>query len=209
MKLTNIEKFIVRSPLRAYDLRKIEAPRVLSDLGIGERRVCLDIGCGSGAGALLINQYLNCEKVVGIDIDPSMVTAAQKYISHPPKWAQNIRTDNIEFLCEDATKLTFPDHYFDAVFLFGVLHHIKEWKEVISEVYRVLKVGGIFSFEEVLLPNFLSHFGKLVLIGYRLFGAVPISEEELKGTLEESGFSLRSFKTILSGCFVRVVKERV
>jgi len=119
MKLTAGEKLLIRSPLRAYMLRRLEAPRVLSDLGIGERSVCLDIGCGSGTGALLINQYLDCEKVVGIDVDPDMVAAAKKCISHPPKWAQSIRTDNIELLCEDTTRSTFLDCHFDAVFLFG------------------------------------------------------------------------------------------
>jgi len=70
MKLTAVEKLLIRSPLRAYMLQRLEAPRVLSHLDIGERSVCLDIGCGSGMGALLINQYLDCEKVVGIDVDP-------------------------------------------------------------------------------------------------------------------------------------------
>ncbi len=210
MKLTAGEKLLIRSPLRAYMLRRLEAPRVLSDLGIGERSVCLDIGCGSGMGALLINQYLDCEKVVGIDVDPGMVAAAGEYVSHPPKWAQNIRTDNIEFLCEDATRPAFPDCHFDAVFLFGVFHHIKGWKKVISEVYRMLKVGGVFSFsEEVLLPDFLSRFGRrgLYIVAYELFGGTPISEGELKATLEGSGFSIQRFEKKLSMCFVRATKE--
>jgi len=192
-------------------LRKLEAPRVLSNLGIGERSVCLDIGCGSGISALLINQYLNCEKVVGIDIDPGMVTAAQQYVSHPPKWAQNIRTDNIEFLCEDATRPTFPDCHFDAVFLFGVLHHIKGWKKAISEVHRMLKEGGTFSFvEEPLLPDFLSPSGKAALYisrRYKRFGAVLVNAGELKSTLEKSAFSIQRFERLLSMlCFVRATK---
>ena len=190
-------------------LRRLEAPRVLSNLDIGERSVCLDIGCGSGISALLINQYLGCEKVVGIDVDPDMVAAAEEYVSHPPKWAQSIRTDNIEFLCEDATRSTFPDCHFDAVFIFGVLHHIKEWKKVISEVYRMLKEGGVFSFsEETLLPDFLFRFGKRGLCAaYELFGGTPISEGELKATLEGSGFSIQRFEKKLSMCFVRATKE--
>ena len=209
MKLTAVEKLLIRSPLRAYMLRRLEAPRVLSDLGIGERSVCLDIGCGSGMGALLINQYLDCEKVVGIDVDPGMVTAAKEYVSHPPKWAQSIRADNIEFLCEDATRSTFPDCYFDAVFIFGVFHHIKEWKRVISEVHRMLKEGGVFSFsEETLLPDSLFRFGRRGLyVAYELFGGTPISEGELKDTLEKSGFSIRRFEKILSVCFVRATKR--
>jgi hypothetical protein len=54
VKLKAVEKFLIRSPLRAHMLQRLEAPRVLSNLDIGERNVCLDIGCGSGIGALLI-----------------------------------------------------------------------------------------------------------------------------------------------------------
>ena len=202
MKLTSVEKLLICGPLRAWMLRRLEAPRLLSDLSIGERGVCLDIGCGSGMTALLINQYLDCERVVGIDIDPGMVTAARKCMSRPPKWARDIRTDNIEFRCEDATKSSFPDCHFDAVVEFGALHHIKGWKKVISEVYRILKEGGVFSFaEEVLLPAFLFR-----LVGGELLGAVPITEKELRATLEESGFSIQRFERALSMCFVRATK---
>ncbi len=207
MKLKAAEKLLIRSPLRAYMLRRLEAPRVLSGLDVGERSVCLDIGCGSGMSTLLINEHLNCGKVLGIDIDPEMVTAAEEYVSHPPRWARNIRTDNIEFLCADATSSPFPDSHFDAIFLFGALHHIKEWKNVISEVYRALKEGGVFSFvEEPLVPDHLSRFGQsayeLVLIG-----AVPISEKELKAALEKGEFSIQHSERFWSVCFVRATKE--
>ncbi len=78
MKMTGIEKFLVRSALRVYFQRKFEAPRVLSHLNIGEESVCLEIGCGHGAGALLINQYIGCKRLVGVDIDPDMIRAAKR-----------------------------------------------------------------------------------------------------------------------------------
>ena len=182
MKLTSPEKLLIRSQLRTYMLHKFEAPRVLSKLSISEGNVCLDIGCGNGVGALLLNQYLDCEKIVGIDVDSDMVAAAQQYISHPPKWAQSIRTDNIEFICEDVTRSTFPDSHFDAVFLFGVLHHIKEWKKLISEVCRILKADGTFAFtEETLLPDPLFRFWKSGLYAaYDLFGGTPICEGRVR-----------------------------
>jgi len=199
MKMRRIEKFFIRSALRVYLQRKFEAPRVLSNLNLGEGSVCLEIGCGHGAGALLINQYIGDKRIVGVDIDPDMIEAAKRYISRPPRWARNIRTDNIEFICQDAAELSFPDCYFDAAFLFGVLDHIKEWRQVVAEVFRVLKVGGIFSFEEFLLSP--SNNGR--------WGHVSIAEAELKDVLERAGYAIQSFEMTkrLHRCFVRAVKD--
>jgi ubiquinone/menaquinone biosynthesis C-methylase UbiE len=41
-----------------------------------------------------------------------------------------------------ATTLPFPDATFDAIYSFGVLHHIPDIKAAVSEIYRVLKPGG-------------------------------------------------------------------
>lgn len=43
-----------------------------------------------------------------------------------------------------ATALPFPDATFDVVYSFGVLHHIPAVDEAVSEIYRVLKPGGVF-----------------------------------------------------------------
>ncbi len=199
MKMTGFEKVFILSPLRVFLKRKYEAARVLSNLGISEGGVCLEIGSGQGAGALLINQYLKCRRVAGVDIDPDMIEAARKYIAHPPRWARNIRTDNIEFVNSDAVKLPFENAYFDAVVHFAVLDHIAEWRKVISEIYRVLKPGGICSFDDFLLPASPVN---------RLFGHISIKEAELKEALKNTGFTIRSFERgRLHICFVRAVKE--
>jgi len=72
----------------------------------------------------------------------------------------------------------------------------------------MLKEGGVFSFsEETLLPDFLSRFGRRGLyVAYELFWGTPISEGELKATLEGSGFSVQRFEKKLSMCFVRATK---
>lgn len=200
MKMTKVEKFFVRSPLRVYFQRKFEAPGVLANLDLAEGSLCLEIGCGHGAGTLLINQYLCPKLVVGVDIDPDMIEAARRYIAHPPQWARQTRTNNIEFVCQDATRLSFPDGYFDAAFLFATLEHITEWRQALAEVSRVLKPGGVFSFEEFLLAE---------SSGYR-FGHVIIAEAELRDTLARTGFSIRGFnkaKFMSSRYFIKAVKN--
>ena len=44
----------------------------------------------------------------------------------------------------DATRICFPDKYFDCVYSFGVIHHIPEVDLVLSEVRRVMKPGASF-----------------------------------------------------------------
>ena len=205
MKLVNLEKVFVNSWLRSFMLRKLEAPYVLSNLNIGKKNVCLEIGCGRGIGLLLINQYLDCDKVIGLDVDPDMIECGKKFLSQPPKWAKNIRTDNIELLSDDATNLNFPDQHFDAVFLFGVLHHISDWKMVISEIYRVLKRDGIFSFEEeIIIPEFLINL--YANRESKFFKMSGISKENLIKFLKKVGFSLIGFKKQITQCYIRTKK---
>jgi len=60
-------------------------------------------------------------------------------------------TDRVDFKKTPATtllldinknKLPFPDNYFDGVRMFRTFEHIKNCDLVVSEIYRVLKVGG-------------------------------------------------------------------
>lgn len=49
-----------------------------------------------------------------------------------------------------AEGLPFADRSFDALFDFGVLHHIPAWQTAVAEISRVLRPGGgRFFFEEV------------------------------------------------------------
>jgi len=49
----------------------------------------------------------------------------------------------------DATRIAADDDSFDAVFDFGILHHVPDWQAAALEVRRVLRPGGRFFFEEV------------------------------------------------------------
>jgi ubiquinone/menaquinone biosynthesis C-methylase UbiE len=42
------------------------------------------------------------------------------------------------------------DSSYDAVFDFGIIHHIERWMDALCEVERVLRPGGIFYAEEPL-----------------------------------------------------------
>jgi len=203
MKLAGIQKLLVCNPFRVYLQRTFEAPRVCSGLKLPRGCNCIEIGCGCGAGALCINRFFECSKLICVDSDPDMIACARRYISNPPKWARPIRTDNIILACEDATHLPYPADSFDAAFLFGVLNSIQDWPRAIKEAFRVLKRGGIFSFKEALHPETFFYLS-------RLFGYVPhITENELRDSLIEEGFTISLFEVnrLLPACFVKAVKS--
>jgi ubiquinone/menaquinone biosynthesis C-methylase UbiE len=47
-----------------------------------------------------------------------------------------------EFVLHDAESLVFDDNMFDLVYSNGVLHHTPNTRQVVQEIYRVLKPGG-------------------------------------------------------------------
>jgi ubiquinone/menaquinone biosynthesis C-methylase UbiE len=117
---------------------------------------CLEIGCGRGAGVDLIIRAFSPERVDASDIDPAMIRLAARK-ERPRGEGRVLHT------VADAQYLPYPDQSMDAVFNYGILHHLEDWSLGIREVARVLKRDGGFYFEEIYPPlyaNFL--FRRLV-----------------------------------------------
>jgi ubiquinone/menaquinone biosynthesis C-methylase UbiE len=201
MKMRFLEKLLINNRLREYILRKYEAPRVLSNLPLLNGKECLEIGSGNGAGALLIRRFTGCKKIVSIDIDPFMIQEANRLINKPPSWARSIPSADIEFKVCDAARMDFDSESFDAAFHFFVFDHIPEWKTALKEVYRVLKPGAVYSFEEAIIPE------KSFLFN-RYFGHVSFTAEELSAGIEAAGFKIDQFSRgkYFPRCFVRAGK---
>ncbi|MGB8982256.1 MAG: class I SAM-dependent methyltransferase, partial [Anaerolineales bacterium] len=99
-------------------------------------RDVLEIGCGNGHGAYLLNQG-SPRSYVGLDVMEEQIAKARR------------RYPGYQFLVQDAADLSrFGEASKDLVIIFGVLHHIPEWRKVIDEVRRVLRPGGEFFVEE-------------------------------------------------------------
>ena len=199
-----VHKLLIYNQVRAYLQRKTEAPKVLGGFSLPSGAACIEIGCGHGAGTLLISRYFDCGRIVGVDSDPQVIERAKRYVDHPPAWAKGIRTNQIEFAYADAARLPYEAGSFDAAFLFAVLNSVDDWRRVVSEVFRVLKPGGIFSFKESIRPAAL-------FLPSRLFLFLPvITEDELKEQLARTGFLIERFETHRRQprAFVRARKER-
>jgi SAM-dependent methyltransferase len=109
----------------------------------GRSGVLLEIGCGTAIH--LANLASNFSQLIGVDISPEMVDAARRKVQTSPY------RDRIELRVDPAEELrTIDDASVDVVLCVGALEHMLDRDQVVRQVSRVLKSGGVFV---LLTPN--------------------------------------------------------
>lgn len=142
MKLNHIEKALMNNPVRAFVQRHHEAAILERLGGRCEGQKVLEIGCGRGVGTEIILERFRAGEVHAFDLDPEMIDIARRRLAKSGQ-------EKLRISVGDAEKIDAADSSYDAVFDFGIIHHIPEWQNSVKEVARVLKPGGKFYFEEV------------------------------------------------------------
>ncbi len=106
-------------------------------MGSGYGGVLLEIGCGTGIHLFELTDYFN--KIIGTDLSPAMIAAAESHrASHP-------RRDDIRLLVDPAERLSsLMDDEVDIVLCVGAFEHMLDKPRVLLQIKRVLKGGGAF-----------------------------------------------------------------
>lgn len=152
-KLTTLNKLANRSFISNWLHRRSNAP-LIQKLGAIRVERCLEVGCGTGMGTLLINDSVACGEIIVTDLDPEALEVAAKAIRSKHRWQKNTSVNHIKLQLADATSLPFKNGSFDLVFAAAVFHHIREWPKAISEISRVLKPGGKLVSNDAYKPAF-------------------------------------------------------
>jgi 2-polyprenyl-6-hydroxyphenyl methylase/3-demethylubiquinone-9 3-methyltransferase len=126
----------VSNPWRVpYFQRIIACERKIEPDGIR----LLDVGCGGG---VLAEEFAAMGfEVTGIDPSQRSLDAASSHAAE--------RGLRIDYRVGHGDRLLFGDETFEVVSCCDVLEHISNWDEVIAEVARVLRSGGIFFYDTI------------------------------------------------------------
>lgn len=152
----------------------------LQGLKIAPDAKVLDLCCGSGQATQILVQYF--QDVTGLDASPLSLKRAQQNVP---------QAKYVEALAE---QMPFPDNQFDLVHTSVAFHEMtpSQLKQIVSEVYRVLKPSGVLA-----LIDFHAPINRLFLPGVYLFlilfeteTAWQLLKTDLVGLLQEVGFRM-------------------
>ncbi len=156
-----------------------------------DRQAVLDLGCGGG----FMSEALASRgaDVIGVDVSRGAIGIARRHAAGSGL--------PIRYLVASGEDLPLPDASVDCVVCVDVLEHVRSLDQVLDEIRRVLRPGGVFLFDTInrtALARFV-----IVFCGERIFRLLPrgthdpadfIAPAELDEKLAARGFGDRAFR---------------
>ncbi|MDJ0601923.1 MAG: methyltransferase domain-containing protein [Crocosphaera sp.] len=169
----------------------------LEDIKIDSDTKILDLCCGSGQTTQFLVQKFS--QVTGLDASSTAIDRAKKVVPE---------ANYVEALAE---KMPFLDQEFDLVHSSVALHEMEaeQLREIIKEVYRVLKPGGIFAFIDLHKPTNVLFWPSLAIFMW-LFEtetAWKLLETDLVNELKTIGF-IDCQQQLYAGGSLQVIQAR-
>jgi SAM-dependent methyltransferase len=163
--------FVVGSDAAEYamSLRHAKAYEFASKYS-GDRKI-LDLGCGSGSGAVYLSKF---GYVTAIDVERDLVTLL------PSLWPNA----KVEWRHFSGVALPFGDASFDLVTSFQVIEHVRDQRYFLKEIRRVLRRNGIAL---LTTPNRLLRLGPWQK-PWNPYHIRELTQWQLSSLLENAGF---------------------
>jgi ubiquinone/menaquinone biosynthesis C-methylase UbiE len=126
-----------------FRIRDFLRPRknIVKEAGIREGYHVLDYGCGPGSYVREVSEVVKeSGKVYALDVNQLAVKSVKRI-------AEKHNLTNVETILSDC-KTGLADESTDVVLLYDTFHDLLNPREVLEELNRVLKTGGILSFSD-------------------------------------------------------------
>ena len=186
-----------RKNYNSFEAQEFIAEEIINDTSV--RRI-LELGCGKGINISYLLKMGFQGNIFGIDISSVAINHARK----------KVELKNVNLSVQNATKLNFPNEFFDCVYVINLLHHVEDHLKVINEAKRVLRKNGKLLIVDL---NGSNIFYKLAI------KILPIFPKKLKNFLFEgdlfldgefpqrSAISSRQLKSLLEKNFIIVYED--
>jgi sterol 24-C-methyltransferase len=115
-------------------------------IGIKDGDRVLDVGCGVGGPAREIAKFTGAH-ITGLNNNDYQIERATRYA------AKEGLSKQLEFVKGDFMQMSFPENSFDAVYAIEATVHAPSLEGVYSQIFRVLKPGGVFGVYEWLMTD--------------------------------------------------------
>ncbi|RDW66859.1 sterol 24-C-methyltransferase [Coleophoma crateriformis] len=115
-------------------------------IGIKDGDRVLDVGCGVGGPAREIAKFTGAH-ITGLNNNDYQIERATRYA------AKEGLSDQLAFVKGDFMQMSFPAESFDAVYAIEATVHAPSLEGVYSQIFRVLKPGGVFGVYEWLMTD--------------------------------------------------------
>jgi demethylmenaquinone methyltransferase / 2-methoxy-6-polyprenyl-1,4-benzoquinol methylase len=173
----------------------------------------LDVCCGTADWTIALAEAVGKEgEVTGLDFSKNMLKIGEQKVKE-----QNL--DQITLIHGNAMELPFPDNTFDYVTIGFGLRNVPDYLQVLREMHRVVKPGGIAVCLETSQPTLFGYkqayyfyfrfimpiFGKVFAKSYNEYSWLQESARDFPGMkelarmFEKAGFANVSYKPYSGG----------
>ena len=143
----------------------------------------IDLGSGAGNDCFVARHETGpTGKVIGIDFTDAMITRARQN-------ADKLGYNNVEFRQGDIEQMPVGDNVADVIVSNCVLNLVPNKRQVIAEIFRVLKPGGHFSISDIVLRGDLPDPLRQAAEMYAGCVSGAIQQDDYLQFIQEAGFT--------------------
>lgn len=182
-------------------------------MNVQKGKKALDVCCGTADWTIEMSKAVGEKgEVIGLDFSENMLKVGREKLKKE-------QIKNAKLIHGNAMELPFDDNSFDYVTIGFGLRNVPDYMQVLKEMYRVVKPGGIvacldtshptmFGFKQIYQLYFryiMPLFGKIFAKSYQEYSWLQESTfkfpdaEKLKKMFEEAGYTNVSFKRYFGG----------
>lgn len=167
--LRRMEDCLIADDARTAILREI------SGMGSGNLTV-LDVGAGAGYLSLAIAGMSDTGEVICLDLSNAMLNALERGA------VKKGLKDKIRVLKVNATTTGLDEESVDVVVSMNMLHELSDPREVMGEMMRVLKAGGL-----LVVSDFGDNWVGRLAAGHEHDAGGPFSTHRMRALLSDAG----------------------